>query len=400
LLHQSQRYEQEESSLPSSREIHEAATRAARFVIACRDGDDDFRLTPHAEPTPFARCFGIFLLHLLGDTDGILKRRRDALQRRMIESVEVLADARLRAGHDLRSDKPFLQLLTFTLSSLAILERIDATTFAQLIPRLLVDDIASFLTSAGTFTGRAQTGNLAMFHGILLLHARDHLRILAEDALDKWTTLHLAHANSRGFWGMQPTMTYLQFQNGYHQYEILHYLHAADELARRAAPHVAAIADGQGHFAPYPGGGGCYDYDAVSLLTMLPAAERAAYRELLLLTASSIISEQNTDGGFCESRFVRPRTPANLLTTAAHAANFTRPGGRERIHYALALQLGKHARVHTHWSRYSRGWDESDLWDTWFRLLAVARIDCAFDLGSPIKWGFINYPGIGWVSNS
>ena len=158
------------------------------------------------------------------------------------------------------------------------------------------------------------------------------------------------------------------------------------------------MADAQGHFAPYPGGGGCFDYDAVFMLTPKGRVPDAAVGALLRTTASTLVSEQQADGGFCESLYVRPRSTANLLRTARHVLGVlpnlaaTVESGR----YALALQRPLHDRIPSHWSTYSRRWDESDLWDSWFRMLALARIECAMDPAAASRWGFIDYPGIGY----
>ena len=50
----------------------------------------------------------------------------------------------------------------------------------------------------------------------------------------------------------------------------------------------------------------------------------------------------------------------------------------------------------THWTKYSRRWGESNLWDTWFRLLTIARIEISLENENINKWGFIKYPGIGY----
>ena len=68
----------------------------------------------------------------------------------------------------------------------------------------------------------------------------------------------------------------------------------------------------------------------------------------------------------------------------------------ERLRYAVVLQRPKHDRIHTHWGSYSRCWAEADLWDSWFRLLSIARIQIAFEPERIKEWGFINYPGIGY----
>lgn len=92
------------------------------------------------------------------------------------------------------------------------------------------------------------------------------------------------------------------------------------------------------------------------------------------------LAEQNADSGFCESKFVRPRSVKNLLRTFRHIAQKRNHGLQESIRHSILLLKPKHDRIHTHWSQYSRRWNESNLWDSWFRVLTLARIEVA--LGS------------------
>ena len=67
----------------------------------------------------------------------------------------------------------------------------------------------------------------------------------------------------------------------------------------------------------------------------------------------------------------------------------------ERIRYIASIYLKNKEKIYTHWSTYPRRWDESNLWDTWFRLLALKLIyeksfDCKYN-----KIKKINFPGIG-----
>ena len=62
----------------------------------------------------------------------------------------------------------------------------------------------------------------------------------------------------------------------------------------------------------------------------------------------------------------------------------------------MSIQRSRHNKIHTHWTNYSRDWFESDLWDSWFRVLLLARVDVHFNKKNFKKWGFINYPGIGY----
>jgi hypothetical protein len=219
-----------------------------------------------------------------------------------------------------------------------------------------------------------------------------------QSLIDDWVDLHFRSMNRFGFWGAVIGITHLQFQNGYHQHEILEYLRAENPKLENTVPAVRGIADLEGHFAPYPGGGGCYDYDAVFMLTPEGRIPNEVTRELLCRTASSIAADQRPDGGFAESMRVRPRSLRNFGMFASHilAARGNWSLFAERMRYALTLQRPKHDRIHTHWSRYSRRWDEANLWDTWFRMLALARIDGAINPEHASQWGFIDYPGIGY----
>lgn len=120
--------------------------------------------------------------------------------------------------------------------------------------------------------------------------------------------------------------------------------------------------------------------------------------DILRLTIETLLSEQTTDGDWGESRLVRSRGLKQLWRFTSHVAR-SFPNldlFYERLRYALALQSSKNDRIHTHWSRYSRFWDEANLWDSWFRMLGIARIQVAIDPALAGEWGFINFPGIGY----
>lgn len=367
-----------------------ARQRYRAFIESCAEPDGQFRLTPVAEPTAYALCFAIFGLHLLRDTHALAHGRsrwdgllRDNLARHREKRAAIATLSR---------DKAYLQLLTFTLSALAILGTLRDQPLQEEVQPLVPDDIEAELRACGCLRGEARSGNQAMFLGILLLHARDWLALPTQPQLDRWAAAHLAHMNRLGFWSTKASMSHLQFQNGYHQYEIFEYLHTPAVPWQAAAANVAGLADAQGHFAPYPGGGGCYDYDAVFLLTGAPAV----HRTLLAKTYQTLRSEQNHDGGFCESRYVRPRSLPNLQRVLRHIAAGVGQSRIERMRWNVNLLRPKHDRIHTHWSSYSRRWNESNLWDSWFRMLALARIETTFDPARSAEWGFIDYPGIGF----
>jgi hypothetical protein len=361
----------------------------AAFASRCMSGESTYRLTPSAEPSPYARCFGVYCHHLAGVT--LTASTRDAL------ASAIRADVRAYRRQDIDPRaKPFRQLLTFSLSALSALGVLAADPLDELVEEQVPDDVAAELESYGCLSGAPGSGNQAMFTAIFLLHARDHLRKSTGERLQKWIALHTSRMNRFGFWGSNDALTYLQFQNGYHQYEILEYVGVP--APRRALSGLRSLADRDGHFAPYPGGGGCYDYDAVFLLTPEGRVPDSQTRALLERTAMTLLAEQRPDGGFAESLHVRPRGTESVRRMVRHIASAPRdvPVIVERLRYAMALQRPKHNRIHTHWSVYSRRWDESDLWDSWFRMLTLARIQTALEPAAAATWGFIDNPGIGY----
>ena len=334
-------------------------------------------------------------MHLLRQQERLAARRGE-LAASIRQAVRQARSAGARSGA--LGGKAYRQLLAFALSALAVLKALPDDPLEELVKEQLPGSVEQELARHGCLAGKAQSGNQAMFMAVFLLHARDVLDLDIGGRLDEWVRLHLAAINRLGFWGSSGAMTTLQFQNGYHQYEILEYLRVSSGKEAATASAVAQMADAQGHFAPYPGGGSCFDYDAVFMLTPEGRVPDEAVGALLRTTASTLVSEQQADGGFCESLYVRPRSAANLLRTASHVLGGLPnvPATVERVRYALALQCPLHDRIATHWSTYSRRWDESDLWDSWFRMLALARIECAMDPAAASRWGFIDYPGIGY----
>jgi hypothetical protein len=364
-----------------------------KFIDLCRAPEGQFQMTPHTSSSEYALCFAIFGYHLLSDSKEIDVNREkwNALLRQGLLQMH-----EKRGGMAILSqDKPYLQLLVFTLSALSILGTLKHDPLPDVIIPLIPTDLDLALRRAGVVGGLPRSGNYAMFMGILLLHARDYLGLNTHSEIDLWLRLHIGAMNDFGFWGRSRTMSHLQFQNGYHQYELLKYMQANAVPWDRAANAVASLADAKGHFAPHPGGTGCYDYDAVFVITTTQESTRR-HRELLARTAQSILSEQNIDGGFCESLCIRPRSMRNISKSISHSLAVSGQARIERIRSALTLLRPKYDRIHTHWSEESYDWNSSDLWNSWFRMLTLARIETASDPALSTRWGFINYPGIGY----
>ena len=324
----------------------------------------------------------------------LLGENRSQLVCDLISGVK---DVRRQAVKALAS-KSYRQLIAFTLSALKILDALQDKPLRSHVGSI-PHDIEHYLLTTGVFKGTPRSGNFAMFIAIYLEYLRRFCGVDNSRCLNDWIDLHLSSMNNFGFWGTGENITHLHFQNGFHQYEILDYFGVNMDKREQAIAATATLVDPQGHFAPYPGGGGCYDYDATCILTphgKLPAAQ--VVRETLKQTSNTIFNSQQPNGGFGENLLVRPRINAitgyfERLTSAKNFALL-----KERGKYAINLQRRKHNRISTHWSVYSRRWNEANLWDTWFRSLALARINYAFGGFVQPPLNFIDFPELDGIS--
>ena len=369
------------------------------FVQACEVESFYYKLTLDSPTSPFSRCFAIFGLNLINQLN-LSVDSKIRIGRLVRSDLDKLHQHRKKLGVDVLTDKPYLQLLSFSLSALSLLGILEKDPLGDHCLNMIPDNVIKSLDVKKVSSGVPQSGNYAMFLAIILIHARKYLNLDSSSKIDEWCDYHIKHMNRFGFWGNDSSMSHLQFQNGYHQYEIFHYLGIENPKINIAADAISKLADRKGRFAPYPGGGGCYDYDAVSIITSAGSNSISIHRALLENTLSSILEDQNLDGGFCESRSIRPRSLKNSFLALDHILLAKGKAKIERMRQAVTLQRSKHDKIKgaEHWTdgKYCREWNESNLWDSYFRLLVIATIDLTLHPKSASDWRFIDYPGIGY----
>jgi hypothetical protein len=229
----------------------------------------------------------------------------------------------------------------------------------------------------------------------------------ADECLKAWFKWHDETQNQKtGFWGNSwRNRYYAGFQNAFHQFVIYNYWKKPIRHNKKIVDTVLKLRDRDGHFGPYSGGGGCYDYDAVDIL--INCGLKKGYRngdikmalEKLLAT---IMKEQNNDGGFCEST-QRPVSWLGLLN--ANYLKFICSGLNPYLwYYRLRVMLSysrkKREKIHAQWTKQGHYWHHSDLWNTWFRCLTVAEIETTLNINnSKSDWKFQNFIGLGFFRN-
>ena len=377
-----------------SQDISVAKSKAINFVRSSFDGNVDFFFTPNSDASSFSRCFGIFCFNffLIGHEYNNSKKK---IVEAIINDLDNYRSLRLKKCENILLDKHYLQLLSFSLSALYLtsqneLKSLDIHYFTGPI-----DELKRAINYASSRPDVSTYGNINMAHAVILIWMTESGILQDSSMLDEWVITHIANMNKFGFWGNIDNPTYLQFQNGYHQYEIFDYLSLIIKKEVEAASMVAEMADPFGSFAPHPGGGGCYDYDAIHIITRLPSSKILPYRDLLFKAANSIIKNQNVDGGFCETHCLRPRNFKNLKKNLKHIIS-PMPDRKGRLVHFLRMLRSVNNQYNTHFTQYQRQWGESNLWDTWFRLKSLDRIQVKLDPNNKTACGHINFPGIGF----
>ena len=375
--------------------IENLKTSSLKFLKQCNISKNNFSLTIDGETTPYARCFAIFLARGTNYLDE-LKRKNPELENSIKQDLESYFE-RNKNKTDLSKSKPFLQLFAFSISALNTLSKKLHYDLLYLAEFVVPENIKDYLEEIGVSSGLAQTGNLSMLIAVIsyfkLIHSDDKREY---NNLSQWFKYHIENSNEFGFWGSD-NFTYLSFQNGYHQYEIFDFFNIKKPRNLISARMTMKLQDGRGQYAPYFGGSGCYDYDAINIITNSNIELDNYVLNSIKRTATTIIREQNEDGGFSESKWIYPKNSNRLLKNLIGIVSTSRYGIIERAIYFINLFLKGRATVSTHWSQNDRNWGESNLWDTWVRLLTLASIDCKINKEKIKYWPFfLDYPGIGY----
>ena len=365
-----------------------------KYIYSSINESNEFVFTLNSQTSEFALIFGIYSLNLIKEKDFLYQNSLE-WSNKILLNLSLYKEKRKKINKNLIFDKPYLQLLTFSLSALKILNFDDQKLIDNIIEDILPTNIELLLKKTDALNGKAGSGNFAMFYAILILNS--NLENKSELIL-KWANSHYNSMNKNGFWGNH--LNHLSFQNGYHQYEIFKYINYKIEkkVKINALNHVLNCSDNKGHFAPYPGGGACFDYDAVFLIDYLSSSKKndKLIKKLFMLR-KTLLKEQNLDGGFSENKYVRPFKIYDFLVCVLTSKSFSI--FFERLKYFIYLLRLKNSLISNHWCNYSRKWNESNLWDSWFRLQTIAIIEIYFEPKLSKDWGFIDFPGIGFRKN-
>jgi hypothetical protein len=348
---------------------------ALRYLASLRRGPADYAMTRELGGSLFTACFAYFVRHLLADAErtedaAALAAALDAGQDPVTGSW---AAGRAGTHADHTRAHADWQLASFAVSALAALGRPPAHPLRFLEPFRAPEAVRDYLDGLAWERNPWNSGNRALFLGALLSGPAGQ-EAGGPAALDAWFAWHDRHARPSGFWGEgHRSDWYVGMGGAAHQYLLYHF-------HRREPPHLRAAVDRvldmqypDGRFWPVPGGGSCYELDALEILAVGRAwsdDRRDAIAEAARRATDVALSSRNADGGFCWA--------ARRWFDGPDAWRaFTGPGDLRTRVWTLRALANAHVLRHeearrTAWVEGAHPVGVSSVYDTWFRLLTLA----------------------------
>ncbi len=287
--------------------------------------------------------------------------------------------------------KKCLQLTTLSMSALSILGIQQRYKINHNIKN--ESQVFEFLDKVGVRKGRIGSGNFAMFLGIFL--SQEKMLNPENSLIDSWFEYHNRYYNkNNGFWtGGMRGQSQWAYQNAVHQITIFKFWDKELVNYKESVDMIIQHSDQNGTFALLPGGGACWDYDAIHILNFLGIKKGYRVEEIKRIfkkTYNHILSTKD-DSGFCENNYVQNIKflkdinefyyKGNPISSILRLREFLDSRKSNFSHYPA-------------WSNCPIKLSESDLWSIWFRNLTLAEIENT--MIDSKEWKFQKFPGLGF----
>ena len=287
--------------------------------------------------------------------------------------------------------KKCLQLTTFSMSALSILGLEQKYKINHNMKTK--EQIFAFLDKVGVKDGKLGSGNFAMFLGIFLSY--DKILNPNNELINFWFDYHNEYYNrNNGFWtsGIKGRSQWA-YQNAVHQLTIYKFWKKDFINYKTSVDMVINHSDRNGTFALLPGGGACWDYDAIHILNFLGV--KKSYRvkeikEIFQKTYNHILLTKDKFS-FCENNYVYKIKFLKNIDEFYYRNNYISSIFRLREFLNVRKQGFKHSPG---WSNFPIDLSETDLWSIWFRSLTLAEIENT--LIDAKEWNFQKFPGLGF----
>ena len=380
------------------------------FITKCQVNSVEFRISQHCDNSIFASCFALFILHLFGETKTFEKERI----RTWIDYINSFQDEKtgyyfIHNDYEEISEKSRDQLTTFCLSALEILNASPKYELQFMSKFNTTEYIERYLAEKGCLKGVPGSGNFAMFLAIFLFYKNKHRKDKGLNTLIQyWFDAHNRKQNPKtGFWGNKILERhYWGFQNALHQFMVYNYANEPICFPDQIADKIISMQDYNGFFSMYPGGGGCWDFDAAhTLIAIKPENKKLDLRiiDSLKKLRTVLLGSVNIDGGFCETRLLNNnwRDYPSFIKFVFYSKN-------PYIAYSklkTTFPLLRNNVIPNHWSKANYKVNDSDLWNTFLKCLTIAEIETYLlhkDIMQfneiEVSWEFQKFIGFGYLS--
>ena len=216
-----------------------------------------------------------------------------------------------------------------------------------------------------------------------------------------------------GFWGTNKGANIFNGMAGAFHFYLFYFYDWRDiKYKNKIIDATLALQNTDGLFNPAGGGGHCDDLDAIDILvkfSMVSSYREADTEKALIRAFDGIIKNQNQDGGFCYAKMYR-FTLSDWLDSLKLVKPKLGLNFKTRL-WMLEMKFGKQLLYpiikdwiwkYSSWKVMSCRIKQSDIWSTWFRLLALALINSRYpeEFDTSVAWNFRKNAGLGWHSNT
>ncbi len=349
-------------------------------TLKIHTNEPQYKFSAATDSTIFCTCFALFILDLFGETKKFTSQEKQNWIS-YIKGFQNKKHGYFEPKNYYHQDKERIkhQLTCFCLSALGILYAEPEVPLNFIDDWGTPDNVEKYLYEQDCHKGKPGSGNKAMFLAIFLTYEYErtgegHLL----DNINAWFKFHNETQNRNGFWGHDLKSHYLHgLQNGFHQFVIYYYWKKEIPKLNRIIDIALMSQDRHGFFAPTPGGEGCHDYDSIHTLAIARRATDYRKNEIeacLSKAFNAILSTRNNDGGFCQSNCSLNSMKDFLRYIPTYFSNRSLYLWYYRARVSLGVVVKQSNPIYTGWTEKPRYWDESNLWDTWFRCLALSEI--------------------------
>lgn len=399
--------------LQSGRQTPASVTRTTRLggqvaaaiesLCDAQEGRFDCRIARGTAPTLLSQCFAVLGLELVNALPELSPQNQERWSSQILECyrpqhglfIDPTVDRDSLPDHGHNWTYLTWQSTFFALAALDALGHDTEYSLEFLESFKGSQQICRWLEGREWHNPWLESNNVMFLTSFLIQEwerSHDSRTVQTLDVLFEWLDEHQNPIT--GYWDLgQGASTLNAMAGAFHFYFLYFYTGRAVRYPERILESTLALQQPDGLFNPSGGGGACLDLDAVDILvkfSLLTDYRAADVKAALERAYEAILNNQNPDGGFCEAK--RPAPRKSLKRQVAEVVGLDRLLNRPYEGHPVEYLN------YSGWDRMRYRVDESDLWSTWFRPLALALISTRYpgEFIDDVDWRFRPTPTLGW----